>query len=46
MHSLLSPRVNICCISSIEEAHTAIRLGADALALCLSYAQWPWRDLR
>ena len=27
------PRVKICCISSIEEAHTAIRFGATAIGL-------------
>jgi phosphoribosylanthranilate isomerase len=29
----MTPRVKICCISSVGEAATAIRLGADALGL-------------
>ncbi|MBX7246384.1 MAG: phosphoribosylanthranilate isomerase [Candidatus Sumerlaeaceae bacterium] len=27
------PRIKICCISSLEEAHTAIKCGADAVGL-------------
>lgn len=33
MHSSHTPRVKICCISSVAEAHTAVRFGADAIGL-------------
>lgn len=33
MDAALTPRLKVCCIASIEEAWTAIRLGADALGL-------------
>lgn len=33
MEATLRPRVKICCIASVEEAWTAIRMGASALGL-------------
>lgn len=33
MQSTSKPRVKICCISTVEEAHLAIRYGASALGL-------------
>lgn len=33
MNATKKPRVKICCISSVEEAQTAIRFGASALGL-------------
>lgn len=33
MQGTLKPRVKICCISSVAEAHTAIKYGAAALGL-------------
>ncbi|HAP63471.1 MAG TPA: N-(5'-phosphoribosyl)anthranilate isomerase, partial [Cytophagales bacterium] len=33
MEASATPRVKICCISSLKEARLAIRLGADALGL-------------
>lgn len=33
MYKIRTPRVKICCISSIKEAHLAIRYGASALGL-------------
>jgi len=33
VESVFKPRIKICCISSIEEAKTAIELGASALGL-------------
>jgi phosphoribosylanthranilate isomerase len=33
MEATVKPRVKICCIASIEEAWTAIRMGASALGL-------------
>lgn len=33
MNAVDKPRVKICCISSVEEAETAIRFGASALGL-------------
>ncbi len=35
------PRVKICCISSVEEAQTAIRCGADALGLVSAMPSGP-----
>ena len=35
------PRVKICCISSVEEARTAIRHGADALGLVSAMPSGP-----
>src|ERR1700676_4822060 len=32
-YDMQKPRVKICCISSLEEARLAIRLGADAVGL-------------
>jgi phosphoribosylanthranilate isomerase len=36
-----TPRVKICCISSIEEAHAAIRAGASALGLVSAMPSGP-----
>jgi len=33
LKKIINPRIKICCISSIEEAKTAIELGASALGL-------------
>jgi phosphoribosylanthranilate isomerase len=33
MEAITRPRIKICCISSIQEAHLAIRYGASALGL-------------
>lgn len=33
MDTTPTPRLKVCCIGSVEEAHAAIRLGADALGL-------------
>jgi phosphoribosylanthranilate isomerase len=35
------PRVKICCISSVEEAQTAIRCGADVLGLVSAMPSGP-----
>lgn len=35
------PRIKICCISSVEEAHAAIRAGASALGLVSSMPSGP-----
>jgi len=36
-----TPRIKICCISSVEEAHAAIRAGASALGLVSSMPSGP-----
>ena len=41
MEPTTKPRVNICCISSIEEAWMAINLGASALGLVSSMPSGP-----
>lgn len=41
MRSSKSPRVKICCISSIAEAHCAIHLGADAIGLVSTMPSGP-----
>ena len=41
MSSPLVPRVKVCCISSLDEARTAIRLGASALGLVSSMLSGP-----
>jgi len=41
MQATTHPRVKICCISSIEEAHTAISYGASALGLVSSMPSGP-----
>lgn len=37
----MKPRVKICCISSIEEAHLAIRYGASVLGLVSAMPSGP-----
>ncbi|MDF5715983.1 MAG: hypothetical protein PUP93_19380 [Rhizonema sp. NSF051] len=37
----MTPRVKICCISSVEEAWTAIRYGASALGLVSAMPSGP-----
>lgn len=41
MISTLIPKIKICCISNLEEAQLAIRLGADALGLVSSMPSGP-----
>ncbi|GHO44009.1 phosphoribosylanthranilate isomerase [Ktedonospora formicarum] len=41
MQSTISPRVKICCISSIEEAHLAVNYGASALGLVSAMPSGP-----
>src|SRR5690349_15715223 len=41
MEASNTPRVKICCISSVEEAHAAIRAGASALGLVSSMPSGP-----
>ncbi|OJT17197.1 N-(5'-phosphoribosyl)anthranilate isomerase [Archangium sp. Cb G35] len=41
MEASTTPRVKICCISSVEEAHAAIRAGASALGLVSSMPSGP-----
>lgn len=36
-----SPRVKVCCISTVTEARTAVRLGADALGLVSAMPSGP-----
>lgn len=36
-----TPKIKICCISSIEEAHLAIRYGASALGLVSAMPSGP-----
>ncbi len=38
---MMQPRVKICCISSIHEAHTAIQYGASALGLVSNMPSGP-----
>ncbi len=41
MHAVSTPRVKVCCISSIDEARAAIRAGASALGLVSSMPSGP-----
>ncbi len=41
MQASLVPRVKVCCISSVEEAQTAIRCGASALGLVSTMPSGP-----
>jgi phosphoribosylanthranilate isomerase len=41
MEASLTPRIKICCISSVEEARAAIRAGASALGLVSSMPSGP-----
>ncbi|MDF5720113.1 MAG: hypothetical protein PUP91_06410 [Rhizonema sp. PD37] len=41
MEKTVTPRVEICCISSVEEAKTAIRYGASALGLVSAMPSGP-----
>ncbi|MBM2846823.1 MAG: Phosphoribosylanthranilate isomerase [Bacteroidetes bacterium] len=41
MQPTAGPRVKICCISSVEEAQTAVRYGASALGLVSSMPSGP-----
>lgn len=41
MQPTASPRVKLCCISSAEEAQTAVRYGASALGLVSSMPSGP-----
>jgi phosphoribosylanthranilate isomerase len=41
MQPALTPRIKVCCIASIEEAHMAIEAGASALGLVSSMPSGP-----
>lgn len=41
MEATLTPRIKVCCISSVEEARAAIRAGASALGLVSSMPSGP-----
>ncbi len=41
MEPMSRPRIKICCISSVEEAHLAIRYGASALGLVSAMPSGP-----
>lgn len=41
MEATHTPRIKVCCISSVEEAHAAIRAGASALGLVSSMPSGP-----
>ncbi|GHO92734.1 N-(5'-phosphoribosyl)anthranilate isomerase [Reticulibacter mediterranei] len=41
MEAITRPRIKICCISSVQEAHLAIRYGASALGLVSAMPSGP-----
>ncbi|MGA7160766.1 MAG: hypothetical protein WBZ48_07175 [Bacteroidota bacterium] len=41
MQPTQNPRVKICCISSVEEAHLAVAQGASAIGLVSSMPSGP-----